>query len=347
MKLILDNIVFKLQKTGGISTYWGELITRLIRDGVDVDFLDYNNSNIVRNTLQIPEQNILSNRNAYKLLERFLPVKIKDRNNDFVFHSSYNRSTRSKHALSVSTIHDFIHEKFYTGPRKFIHSYQKKVALNSAERIIVISNNTKKDLLNFFPNIKEERISVVYNGVSKDFFKIEENSVNPEKPYLMFIGSREKYKNFEFAVELLHTLKDFNFVIVGQPLQKEEIKFLNIKLNKRWKLISGVDNAKLNVIYNNAYALLYPSAYEGFGIPLLESMKTGTPFLALNSSSIPEVAGNAGILLDNLDISDFKNAVELVEKNRNDLVRKGFEQANKFSWEKCYQETLDNYKKLF
>lgn len=347
MKLVLDNIVFKLQRTGGISTYWGELITRLIRDGVDVDFLDYNNSNIVRNTLQIPGQNILQNKNANKLLERFLPVKLKDSNKNFIFHSSYNRSTRNEHALSVITVHDFIHERFYSGPRKFIHSYQKRIALNSADRIIVISNNTKNDLLNFFPHIKEERISVIYNGVSEDFFKIEGNSVNREKPYLMFIGSREKYKNFEFAVELLHNLKDFNFLIVGQSLRKDEIKVLNIKLNKRWKLISGVDNAKLNVLYNNAYALLYPSAYEGFGIPLLESMKAGTPFLALNSSSIPEVAGNAGILLDNLDLSDFRNAVELVEKNRDDLVIKGFEQANKFSWEKCYQETLDNYKKLF
>jgi mannosyltransferase len=99
-------------------------------------------------------------------------------------------------------------------------------------------------------------------------------------------------------------------------------------------------------LYNMAFALIYPSFYEGFGIPLLEAMKAGVPFLALNNSAIPEVAGNAGLLLESPDIGLFKNALEYIPAERETLIVNGFAQAAKFSWENCYQQTLSVYKEL-
>ncbi|RYX96534.1 glycosyltransferase [bacterium] len=139
----------------------------------------------------------------------------------------------------------------------------------------------------------------------------------------------------------------FDLKIIGSPLKKSEIDFLNQIIPERWSVESNIDNAKLNSFYNNAFALLYPSSYEGFGIPILEAMKAGTPFIALNNSSIPEVAGNAGILLDSLNIEDFMNALHKISLNRLNLIEKGFIQSQKFSWDKCFQQTLKVYNDLY
>ena len=213
-----------------------------------------------------------------------------------------------------------------------------------ADAIVVISENTKKDLLSFFPNIYPSKVRVIYNGVSDDFFPLKEQVVTNN---FLFIGSREKYKNFDFAVEAISQTDNFKLNIVGSILREKEVEMLNKSIPGRWKLFNNIENAKLNELYNNAYALIYPSSYEGFGIPLLEAMKAGCPFIAYNSSSIPEVAGDAGILIDKLEISLFKEAVLMIEENREEIVKKGFNQANKFSWEKCYKETLQVYKDLY
>ena len=121
---------------------------------------------------------------------------------------------------------------------------------------------------------------------------------------------------------------------------------LNEKIPGRWKIFTNIENKALNIVYNQAFALIYPSSYEGFGIPLLEVMKTGTPFVALRQSSIPEVAGAAGILVDDLDINAFKQAVLSISGNEEILATKGLIQSAQFSWERCYQETLNLYKGL-
>nr|WP_255411045.1 glycosyltransferase [Flavobacterium sp. 1] len=163
----------------------------------------------------------------------------------------------------------------------------------------------------------------------------------------LFIGSREKYKNFDFAVKAIAQTNKFKLNIVGSVLRVEEVAMLNQLIPGRWELFNNIENLTLNELYNNAYALIYPSSCEGFGIPLLEAMKAGCPFIAFNSSSIPEVAGDAGVLIDRLEVLLFNESISIIEKNREEIVKKGFNQANKFSWEKCYQETLQVYKDLY
>lgn len=344
MKIIFDNIVFSLQKAGGISTYWFELYSRILRDYNDVFFVDRENDNIVAKQHIINKKNTIKTGIANLLLDRFVNISLNQVNEKFIFHSSYNRITTNKNAKQVLTLHDFVHEKFYVGVRRFLHSYQKGNAIEKADAIIVISENTKKDLLFFFPNINPNKVSVIYNGVSDDFFRIKEQVVTND---FLFIGSREKYKNFDFAVKAIAQTDSFKLNIVGSILRKDEIVMLNKFIPGRWELFNNIDNSKLNELYNNAFALIYPSSYEGFGIPLLEAMKAGCPFIAYNSSSIPEVAGDAGILIDKLDVSLFKETVLMIKVNREEIVKKGLNQANKFSWEKCYQETLQVYKELY
>jgi mannosyltransferase len=246
-------------------------------------------------------------------------------------------------------VHDLIHHKYYSGIRQWLHNKQKDVALKRSSAIICVSKNTRNDLLTYFPYLNPDIIKIVHNGVSDDFFllandhpyEISEEILNSN--YLLSISSREHYKNFWFTVQLAAKLPDFKLYIVGPKLNSKEVQLLNENLPNRWKLFSSINNLKLNELYNHAYALIYPSSYEGFGIPLLEAMKAKCPFIALNTSSIPEVAGDAGILIDELDIEEFVKAVECLGNYRADLIIKGDLQVGNFSWDKCYLETKEVY----
>jgi mannosyltransferase len=245
----------------------------------------------------------------------------------------------------VLTIHDFVHEKFYKGLRKYLHIYQKKRAIKHARLIITVSENTKKDLLFYYPEVDSDNIKVVYNGVSDNFFRINGDIINKKDTFL-FIGSREKYKNFHNIIKIISSINNFKIIIVGSKLKSLEIDFLNTYLKDRWTFYLHISNQDLNFLYNSVLALLYVSSYEGFGIPLLEAMKAGCPFIALNNSSIPEVAGNAGILIDELNLSEIKRAINYINMNREYIIIQGLDQVKNFSWEKCYTETMNLYHKL-
>lgn len=342
MKIIYDNIIFSLQNAGGISNYWFQLSYRLLKSSYNVKFIERRNSkNLYRIELNTINNNVIRSIYFPLLIDRFLNIQT-TLNEKFIFHSSYNRITKNINAIQVLTVHDLIHEKFYTGLRKHLHVYQKKIAIKNASHIIAVSENTKNDLLSFYPSIKEENITVIYNGVSEQFTCLQEINEN----YILYIGSREKYKNFRTIVQLLSTFKEFKLVIVGSKLSIEETEHLNSFLKDRWEIHTGLSNDDLNILYNKAFALLYPSSYEGFGIPLLEAMRAGCPFIALNNSSIPEVAGEAGIILDKLTIDSLSTAFADIKLNREIIKSKGFIQSKKFSWDKSYKETVSLYEKL-
>lgn len=353
-KIVYDNIIFSLQKFGGISSYWYELSHRLINDQqFEPTFLSKTNKNILANKLQIPEKfNTSTQNNVPTLIERFRIPSLNNINESFIFHSSYNRRSDNKYAKNVTTVHDLIHHKFYGGIRKWLHNTQKSNALANSDAIIAVSKNTKKDLLHFFPNLNPEIVHVVHNGVSNDFYLLD-NDYQYEIPeyqlkenYILCVSSREPYKNFNFIVECVKKLPDFKLYIVGPVLTKKDSSMLDLNIPNQWTAFSAISNKKLNELYNHAHSLIYPSSYEGFGIPLLEAMNASCPFVALNSSSIPEVAGNAGILLDSLDTNEFVKAIEGINFKRKELQDRGRLQVANFSWDKCYRETTNVYKAL-
>ncbi len=343
MKICFDNIVYSLQKIGGISIYWGELSKRLIKSNNEISFIDnLAFDNLVRAKLEIDLKKNFKKGIFPIRIERFLDIPLTQFKEKFIFHSSYNRLTSNKNAIHITTVHDFTHEYFFKGARRSIHSFQKGRSIKKANGIIAISENTKNDILKFYPSINPDNIKVIYNGVSEGFYEIKKSKEH-EKKYILFVGSRQSYKNFHFVVELLKIWTSYELIIVGSSLQKFELEMLKPIIN-RITLLSNISEDQLNILYNYATVLLYPSSYEGFGIPIVEAMKAGLPFIALNKSSIPEVAGNAGILIDNLNLDDFSHALLKIEKNRACYIERGLERARLFSWDSCYNQTLEFYK---
>jgi mannosyltransferase len=355
--LIFDNIIFELQVAGGISVYWSELLCRAKKDNASM-FFGRKNNNIFSPAL---EGSVVYDEAYPRLLSRrYLPFSPADKGlvrEKHIFHSSYLRYSNHPSSINVTTVHDFTYERFVRGPKLWVHNWQKKLAVRKSHGIICVSENTKNDLLKFFPWVNPNLIKVIYNGVGEEFFPVD----NPfcalfktlrfrsEAPYLLFVGDRSSYKNFDAFLDLAEYLPHFEFVIVGgKPLEKEEIQ-RSRKFGDRIHHFRGVSSAILNLLYNGAFCLVYPSSYEGFGIPILEAMKAGCPVVSSNLSSIPEIAGQAALLVDNPTPGNLATEVLKLEDAgvRLSLREKGFEQAARFSWDKCYQDTQKFYQELW
>ena len=130
------------------------------------------------------------------------------------------------------------------------------------------------------------------------------------KKYILYVGDRKGYKNFDITINVFQKLNDFIFVIVGGGDLIDDEKEL---LKKECFHYQGISTKDLNILYNNAFCLLYPSSYEGFGIPILEAMKAGCPVVSTNISSIPEVAGDAGLLVDKVEVKEFVKTILKLE----------------------------------
>jgi mannosyltransferase len=357
MKVIVDLIIYSLQKSGGISVYWCEIITKILNNPkYSLFFIEkkYNHDNFIRQKLNIDKLNLISEVGFFiESLNRFKSVNLKLNNQKFIFHSTYYRSlsklVKNKNKVKeVVTVHDFTHELFSKGIRKWIHIWQKKKAIQSADIVICISENTKKDLLYFYPKFSKKDIRVIYNGVSLDYYRKDDlRYVDNSEPFILFVGSRVNYKNFIFTVKAIAQTNEFLLNIVGPGLTNNEILILNKYLPGRWKFSINILNTELNILYNTSFALVYPSSYEGFGIPIVEAMRAGCPFIALNCSSIPEIAGNAGVLMEKLDLESFNSAILTIKYNREIIINNGLNQAIKFSWEKCSNEILGIYEELY
>lgn len=274
-----------------------------------------------------------------------------------IFHSSYFRYSNNKDAINVTTVHDFTYEYYSQGIRKWVHGWQKKKAVKKSAGIICVSENTKKDLLEFYPWVDGSCVKVIYNGVSELFAPVvgsreklkEILGFDAVQPYLLFVGDRSPYKNFDLFVELGRQLTDYNLVVVGGKLFNDIEQEKISKIKGRVHHFRGVATDVLNLLYNSAFCLVYPSSYEGFGIPVLEAMRAGCPVVSTNLSSIPEVAGDAGLLVDQITVEAFAEKIEQLNNAnfRKNIVQKGFKQASKFSWDKCFEETYAFYQELW
>lgn len=336
--------------------YWYELSKRWLQSAANVYFIERAHANnIFRKEIIIPSELIIPDRQLPLILSRYLPATFKSAER-CIFHSSYYRTTNNKQALPVVTVHDFTYEKMRTGIKKNIHQVQKKAGLDKANGIICISENTKKDMLDLYPYLSQKKIAVIYNGVSESFFPITNKQALAAdssiatlsgKKYVMFIGSREDYKNFSFAVRVLQELKEYSLVMVGGgQLCNEEKIFLQQSLGNNWQHFVGINTDTLNKLYNFAQFLLYPSAYEGFGIPVIEAERAGCPVIALHASSIPEVAGNRELLLHTTDVQECIEKIQCVQSNRSAIVANGFANSRQYSWDTCFDKVKHFYEEV-
>ena len=250
------------------------------------------------------------------------------------------------------TMYDLIKEKFYSDQFKN-EKINKIKYFNCMDKIICISENTKKDLMDYY-NLPQELMEVVHLGVSfnKDYIKID--SKLPNKPYLLFVGNRSRYKNFKnFILAYIKSerlKKDFDVLCFGgDEFQMEEINFFKESgINQKIKQITGGD-LELNYVYKNARCFIFPSFYEGFGLPLLESMNMDCPVVCSNTSCFHEVANNAAMMFDPHNIENLIYEIESVaydDQKISDLIIKGRKNINNFSWKKCADHTLKVYKSV-
>ncbi|MFA6953002.1 MAG: glycosyltransferase family 1 protein [Patescibacteria group bacterium] len=265
----------------------------------------------------------------------------------------------------VYTVHDFAifrHPEWF--PSSFIsRSVLVPQSLRKADRIIAVSRSTAKDLKQLF-NIKSEKIDVVYNGYDVD--KIPLKRCNQEilekfklpKKYFVFVGTLEPRKNiinlmraFKQFLESNPDKKDVILAVCGQAgYHAEEImqEMLDLGLKRSIRYLGYIThNEKIELIKHSA-AFVFPSFYEGFGLPVLEALALGAPTIASKVSSMPEIAGKAAIYIDPKDINEIAKAMKdvLVKPNlANKLKELGKKQAQQFSWENCARETMKVYQK--
>jgi mannosyltransferase len=274
-----------------------------------------------------------------------------------LLHSSYYRKVAAPGLPTIQSCYDFTYERYRSGPARWVHSWQKRAALSSATGIICISESTRQDLLHYCPEVREEETCVTHLGYSSVFRQLSNDEaegllaqyVSPEASYVVFVGDRSAYKNFPIAVHAVaRTFGHYLVIVGGGPLNPREFALLELLLPKRFIHIDKASSALLNALYNKAHALIYPSAYEGFGLPVIEAMAAGCPVIAVNASSIPEVAGSAGLLLDRPDADAAAEWLEHLEDSsvRVRVIADGILNANRFSWERCYQETMAFYARV-
>ncbi|PID60303.1 glycosyl transferase family 1 [candidate division KSB3 bacterium] len=248
----------------------------------------------------------------------------------------------------VLTVFDMIHERypeyFRLTERVSAHKYR---ICQSAARIITISEQTRRDLISFF-GIAPEIIDVVYLANSL-VLADDELAVKLPDFYLLFTGSRKIYKNFYFLLRALaDILRDNNITLVctGKAFSAAEYQFFELLgVENHVRHISADDNT-LAALYHHALAFVFPSLYEGFGIPVLEAFACGCPAILSNSSSLPEVGGDAAAYFEAKDARSIQEAVTRVifhEELRRELIAKGTERLQHFSWERTARQTATVY----
>ena len=352
MNIIIDNIIFKWQKSGGISVVWHELIKRILNTKMSSQykFIEYQGAdwNLFRKELAIPTTNILYTKHSkFWKVGRYFSESIKQMKEKFIFHSTYYRTCSNPNAINIVTVHDFTYELYSKGIKKWIHSWTKNHALRKADYIICISENTKNDLLKFVKGIDEKKIRVIYNGTSDDFYKFESKDqrfhANQEN-YLIFVGSRASYKNYSLAVQVA-AAANMKLKIVGPQLNDSEKNMTQSIIGNNYDELGHIDNCALNKLYNQAFALLYPSAYEGFGLPVVEAQKAGCPVLALNNSSIKEVIGDKEQLVEQPKVHLFCKQIEKLKEDtyRNKIIQNGIKNARQFTWDNTFNKYLELY----
>ena len=351
MKIVYDNIIFSLQRYGGISVVWNNLITRVCRIVSDIIFIEYEGAetNVCRKEIML-SKSMLRKKNSHLMkIRRYLNphvdfVKRNYPGEKFIFHSSYYRTSSHPNAINVTTVHDFAYEFFVKNPIiRYIHSFQKFRAIRKSDMIVCISENTRRDLLNLLPDVDPNRVCVIYNGIDKNFHR-QTDAVTED--YVLYVGNRDRYKNFSSVIRPLAQCGR-KLKITGKPLLPEEEKLMH-ENHLTYEYCGLVSVAELNNLYNHAFCLLYSSLYEGFGLPVIEAQMAGCPVVALNASSIPEVIGDKRMLVEEFTAVSLLEKLNMLDNPdlRAEIVESGIEKANEFSWEKMTQQYLELYQSL-
>lgn len=359
MKVAVDSQIFSIQKYGGISRYFYNIVANSKNLDLKVsaplyinEYLNNDSCKFLGKSKKVDCPNKF--RRPLKYLNELLSL------NDFkyfapdIIHETYYSAIYpyGKKAKRVITIHDLIDFEFANSfPIHNFNKHWKSKAIFEADHIICVSNFTKCKLLEYF-HVPEEKISVIHHGVDKFVSPFNFSNINLGTPYLLYVGQRWGYKNFKLFIDAFinsEYLKS-NFKIVcfgGEQFAVNELSYFSSKKIMIEQIIG--DDIVLNELYKNAAAFVYPSLSEGFGFPILEALNNNCVVIASNKGSIPEILGKHGIYFDPFDIDSIINVLESSLNNSSDLV-KNLDLTSKrcelFTVQKSVSETHDCYKKI-
>lgn len=366
MRILFDHQTFSLQNFGGISRYYTELIREINQTPGNQACL----SAIVSNNVHLREAGIKVNAFfpgwnfqrktslIYRINQLYGTAQLRAKAYD-VFHATYYDPYFLPHLDRrpfVVTFMDMIHEKFV---QQFpglddggLITEQKRVLAQRAARIIAISESTKRDVVELL-DVDPAKIDVIYLGSSLRAMPVQPDTGPKPAPYLLFVGRRERYKNFEGLLRAVHPLlrqHKLNLVCAGgDPFTPEERALIDEVDANDWVEQRPIDDKSLQTLYQRAVAFVFPSLYEGFGIPILEAFACGCPCIVSNSSSLPEVAGDAALYIDPAMPDSIAEAVNQLINNaqlRQTLINRGREQLSRFSWQRTVTETLNVYQSV-
>lgn len=275
----------------------------------------------------------------------------------------YFSKSKTKRVLTIFDLSAFYYPEAFT---KVTASYSKFLPLvaGNVDKIMTISQNSKKDIIKFL-KIPPNKVAVTYLGTESHFEPIKDRIVLKQirkkldlpSSFILFVGTIEPRKNIPFLIRGFAKVRkklnhDLKLVIAGKMgWEKKSIFDLpkQLSIEKDVFFLGNIEIKDLPALYNSAMIFVYPSLYEGFGLPLLEAMACGCPVITSNTSSLPEIAGEAAILINPNKERELIEAIRDVINNKRlkqTLIKKGFIQAKKFSWKHCAQETLEIYQSL-
>jgi len=305
---------------------------------------------------------LVTKRSVYK----YLPFDTEGLNERFDLYHEPNYIPRAFRGKVITTICDMSYKLYpQYHPRRRVMTFGFfENRMRNVDRIITISRNSKQEIIDLL-KVPEDKVTVTYLGATdayRPIFINEELKIKFRLKYgipdnfLLYVGTIEPRKNLSRLIEAFYLFKketpkseEVKLILVGgQGWLYNEIfsRVRELKMENEIIFTGYVSNEDLPFLYNMAMAFVYPSLYEGFGLPPLEAMSCGTPVISSNTSSIPEVVGDAGILVDPYNVNDWASAISQLAGSsilRSELSSKGLIQASKFSWKRCAEETLGVY----
>jgi glycosyltransferase involved in cell wall biosynthesis len=367
IRVMYTHHIFQDQEFGGVSRYVFELAMRVAKDpGFDVSivaplylshYLREAPPSLVRG-MPMPRFEFRGAWRIRKFLQRMsVPFAYARAGVADVIHETYYSAVPCGRAKRrVVTVHDMIHElfpgSFPAGSLEQAYA-AKRAAVERADHVICVSEATRRDLVRLL-GIEATKTSVVYHGQSLPAAEGIVHAPPGGRPYLLYVGARAGYKNFSRVCAAYAASGDLKHAVDlvafggGNFTAPERQMFSELGIAAHIRHASGGDE-QLGAHYRGALAFVYPSLYEGFGFPPLEAMACGCPVVCSNTSSIPEVAGDAALYVDPHSLDDVRTALEKIVGDtglRERLIGAGKARAALFSWERCARETMDIYRGL-
>lgn len=361
MRILYDGQIFRVQASGGINRYFANIIAGLPQEIEphlttcrvrDINYPAHPQLRTHAFPLVYPQ------RVSYRVANYYFRGLLALNRFDVVHPTFYSlltrQSMRKLRSPVVLTVWDMINEIFadQLDPSGRM-AQEKREAVEAADAILCISHHTKQDLLRFCPGI-EDRITVTHLAADLDVTSSFGDEAVPQQPYFLYVGSRMTYKNFD---RLLHAFahvasvhKEAMLCVVGSAWDAREEKLLDeLSVTHKVQHMGLVNDTYLAKLYRCSTAFVYPSLYEGFGIPPLEAMACHTPVVAANTSSIPEVVGDAGLLFDPTSVQELTDILlSLLSDDplRQQFIKRGQERVQNFKWSNTVAQTINVYRSV-